>query len=476
MRNLNDDIVNMAARKRRQDFVWLAILSLLVVFLFVLLTPLSWGLGLGLWLAFMGIFWGRYALVSHFAWSAPMRARVEAQIVNFDRLRAVMNALPDPVFLLDQSLLIEMANPAAEKFARAPVENQHLSQFLRAPEIRKAAERSLATGNPQMVEIEISGVPPLIFRAYLTPIGQTPMDASTQAKQSYSDRLILVLADLTQERRVEKMRSDFIANASHELRTPLASMLGFIETLRGHAKDDPEARDKFLSIMQKQAERMQRLVHDLMSLSTIELDENQPPTKSVDLCEVVSDVCDTLRPLFEKNHVQCTVINEQPDQPLNIFGYRDQLFQVIQNLIDNATKYSADAPQLEIYLGRGRPPEWGGAEAYKSGDTSARIAVGAGITLDELVYLRVCDHGPGIKREDLPRLTERFFRAEAEEQAHERGTGLGLAIVKHIINRHRGGFQIASAPQGGAAFTCFFLPFQDLEQGAAISGEGKNPR
>ncbi len=431
-------------------------MSFAIIVFFAVFTTIDFGLISLMWLAFLLALGLRYFLSDRVDWSAPLRDLVGQELRAFERLRAVMNALPEPIFLLNRDLLIEMANPAAETFAGASLQNQHLSQILRAPAIRHAAEKALDKRQTQQVEITLAGTTPRSLRIFLSPLGE--QDSARQKTSAVDDRLILVLMDLTQERRVEKMRSDFIANASHELRTPLASMLGFIETLRGHAKDDPEAREKFLKIMQKQAERMQRLVSDLMSLSAIELNENLPPTDSINLKEVVEDVRDTLKPLIEKRGAEVKLTLKADTKDLFVLGHRDQIIQIVQNLMDNAMKYSLPDPKVEIILGLGRPEKYCGDEAPQSGDTAARIAVAAELTVGDLIYLQVCDNGPGIKREDLPRLTERFYRTDPEQSRQRGGTGLGLAIVKHIMNRHRGGFQISSLPGCGSSFTCLFLP------------------
>ena len=266
---------------------------------------------------------------------------------------------------------------------------------------------------------------------------------------------MLTLRDETELRRSERTRADFLANASHELRTPLASLSGFIETLRGHARDDPDARDRFLGIMQDQAARMARLIEDLMSLSRIELNEHIPPQGRADLRLTVKDVIDALGPIAEDKQVRFDV--RAPDEPATARpADRDQLVQVIQNLVENAVKYAPAGSSVLIEV---------------AGDVSAEAAmaprqIGAAqmslLTPDHAVdqryvCLRIADAGPGIAREHLPRLTERFYRVEGQKGGERSGTGLGLAIVKHIVNRHRGGLTVESAQGEGTAF-CVYLP------------------
>jgi two-component system phosphate regulon sensor histidine kinase PhoR len=238
------------------------------------------------------------------------------------------------------------------------------------------------------------------------------------------------------------------------LRTPLASLSGFIETLRGHARDDAEARDRFLGIMQDQTARMTRLVEDLMSLSRIELNEHIPPHGRVDLRLTVKDVMDALGPLADEKHVRFDA--RLPDGPaLARPADRDQVVQVIQNLTENALKYT---PQGSV-VGLEVTEDVSAAEAMtlrRVGAAHLSLLTPDHAADQRYVVLRVCDGGPGIAREHLPRLTERFYRVEGQKPGDRTGTGLGLAIVKHIMNRHRGGLTVESAEGQGAAFVAYF--------------------
>ncbi|MFA7262841.1 MAG: ATP-binding protein [Caulobacter sp.] len=277
---------------------------------------------------------------------------------------------------------------------------------------------------------------------------------------------LLVLRDQTDLRRAERMRADFLANASHELRTPLASLSGFIETLRGPARDDAEAREKFLGIMQTQAERMARLIDDLMSLSRIELNEHIAPQGRVDLALAVTDVADALTPVLRDRRVRIDW-TPPPAGAATIEGDRDQIIQVVQNLIDNAVKYSPRDGVIHVEV-----------SAPASGDKppprdpeAARLALLAPDHRPGELYalLRVSDSGPGMPRDALPRLTERFYRVEGQKSGDRSGTGLGLAIVKHIVNRHRGGVSVESAEGRGATFSVW-LPLATAHR--AIEPEG----
>jgi len=254
---------------------------------------------------------------------------------------------------------------------------------------------------------------------------------------------VVVLSDRTRERAVERTRADFVANVSHELRTPLASLIGFIDTLRGPAADDPPAQQRFLGIMGEQAARMNRLIDDLLSLSRIELVEHQPPADAVDLRELVSRLVAGFEPrLRERSAVLDVRIAD--DVPA-VLGDADQLTQVLQNLLDNAVKYGREGGTVRLEIAVAHAERW-----------PARPGV----------VLSVADLGAGIPRAHLPRLTERFYRVDAGRSRAAGGTGLGLAIVKHIVNRHRGQLAIESEVGSGTTVSVW-LP-QGAPRGAAV--------
>jgi two-component system phosphate regulon sensor histidine kinase PhoR len=258
----------------------------------------------------------------------------------------------------------------------------------------------------------------------------------------------LSLHDITELKRAEQMRADFIANASHELRTPLATLIGFIETLRGPAREDAEARERFLAIMHGQASRMARLVEDLMSLSRIELNEHMMPGDRVALSPLLRQIAETLE-LRAAERNMCIRLEVPRDLP-DVLGDRDELAQVFQNLIDNAIKYGRGGSEITLRAAAGsRPTRERGSE-------------------NAMVCVAVRDQGEGITREHLPRLTERFYRVDTARSREMGGTGLGLAIVKHILNHHRGFLDIESTPGVGSVFTVFLRPLS-VESSAPCS-------
>ena len=251
------------------------------------------------------------------------------------------------------------------------------------------------------------------------------------------------------------MRADFLANASHELRTPLASLTLLIETIAGPARDNVQDRDRFLGMMQVQADRMRRLIDDLLSLSRIELDEHIPPSDRADLAQVAREVIDAFSGVAKERGVSVKLI--APEGPVRVVGERFQLAQVVQNLVDNAAKYTPAGGQVVVEVGGSGDREEVIAEAGRRWEEAGRVALltPAAAANRSYAFVRVEDAGKGVDRHFLPRLGERFFRVERELGDERGGTGLGLAIVKHIINRHRGGFLVESQPGRGSAFAAY---------------------
>ena len=459
--DLATTIRKTAGRVRARDFMWAVGISTGVGVGMMLSGLAEWRAVLPAWLAFLAALAVRYRFSSGRVWAMPVQRIVEtelnaqeAELANLRMVRDVAEALPEPLFILDADGIVEHANPAAEELVGAKdISGRHFAAVLRAPVVYEAVEISLESQVPERVEFSTKGSVDRWCRAYVTTI-----EAGAERVAGRSQRSLVFIRDLTSEHRLEQMRADFIASASHELRTPLASVLGFIETLRGPAQGDPAAQKKFLSIMQAQVERMQRLVSDLMSLSRIELNEHVPPRDIIDLGETAKDVVESLEPLFAQAGAIVDFILET-EEPVTVRGERDEIFQAIQNLLDNAVKYGGDPAMIKLRVGRGVAPALSvdGEPGGRAGDAPAQVAARLGVEVDDLVYFQVRDFGPGVDRAALPRLTERFYRVNVERSRKSGGTGLGLAIVKHIVNRHKGGFQIDSKLAGGTAFNCYFL-------------------
>ena len=330
-----------------------------------------------------------------------------------------MSGLPDAVIALDRRGIVVASNAAARTLAPTLTRGTPLSFALRIPEIIEAVRRAVESGAVQRVEFFEKVPADRWSEAFIVPI------ALATAVAGRRELVLVTLHDLTPLKRVEEMRADFVANASHELRTPLASLSGFIETLQGPARNDTAARERFLDIMKAQANRMARLIDDLLSLSRIELKAHVQPEHQVDLAPIVRQVADSLQTLARDRGVEVKIA--LPPEALIVRADRDELIRVLENLVENALKYGAAGKRVEIALGR------------EAGDNEATVAVR--------------DYGPGIAPEHLPRLTERFYRVDVTESRAQGGTGLGLALVKHILHRHRGRLTIDSAPGKGATFT-----------------------
>jgi two-component system phosphate regulon sensor histidine kinase PhoR len=355
---------------------------------------------------------GRFtrALRETVAESAEARASAEA----------VLSALPEPLLLIDAERRIVSANPSGLDLLGPRLAGRDLGAALRVPAVLEATDAVLAGGGGRTVEVDLPGLVERHLSAQVGPL-RPPTSAGAAA--------VVTLTDITGMKRSERMRQDFVANASHELRTPLATLLGFIETLRGPARDDNAARERFLSIMAEQASRMARLVDDLLSLSRIELNEHLAPKERVDLRRVLIAVADGLEQRAAKRQMRIDVA--LPDLLPDVVGDPDEIVQVFQNLIDNAIKYGRSGTAVEVTAG-----------------ASPRRLAGA---LAAEVAIR--DHGEGILAEQIPRLTERFYRVDPARSRELGGTGLGLAIVKHIVNHHRGLLEIESELGQGSVFT-----------------------
>ncbi|HEX4740043.1 MAG TPA: ATP-binding protein [Caulobacteraceae bacterium] len=365
---------------------------------------------------------------------------------------AVLEQLPDPLLLIEGGARDEptsrrflFANVAARDLLRIQRPNGLLATAIRAPDVLDAVEEALYERQPGHAVYELRGVQDRVWRARALPLTH----AGTTGRLA-----VLWLRDETEIRRIERTRADFLANASHELRTPLASLSGFIDTLRGHAREDAAARERFLTIMHGQAERMRRLIDDLMSLSRIELGEHIPPAGIVDLGLLAPDVLDALAPLAAERCVTFESDLPAPGVALAVAD-RDQIMQVLQNLAENAAKYTARGATVKVQVIAGlgltaAATPVAGLSAYFSLLTPEH-ALGR-----NYVAVRVRDFGAGIARSHLPRLTERFYRVEGQKARERPGTGLGLAIVKHIVNRHRGGLLVESEPGEGSMFTAYF--------------------
>ncbi|MEY8840099.1 ATP-binding protein [Cribrihabitans sp. XS_ASV171] len=332
-------------------------------------------------------------------------------------------AIPLPAVLVDQSERILAANAEALTLLGHQITGRHFATYLRQPQLIEAIEQSLQSKGP-------------VRTRYLANDGaqDTTFDVSCRYVHGVGavrgGAVLVSFVDVTDMEQAGQMRRDFVANVSHELRTPLTALMGFIETLRGPARQDAGARERFLEIMEAEASRMNRLVGDLLSLNRVESEERVRPRERLDLTALLDSTAASLRPLAEGAGVELTL--DAPDDPVFVTGDADQLRQVFTNLLENALKYGAGGGLVELIVSASeRDPALRGP--------GARV--------------QVRDHGAGIDPVHLPRLTERFYRADSHRSRELGGTGLGLAIVKHIVNRHRGRLRVESELGQGSTFT-----------------------
>lgn len=335
--------------------------------------------------------------------------------------RVLLDQLPSPVMLLDEDEKVLFVNHAMRDVLGPGLDRKRASQVLRNPDVLAAigqAGQGRATDVPFSLPVPIERH----YQAYAARISVSPTVTA------------LLLHDLTVVKRSEQLRADFIANASHELRTPLAAVTGFIETLRGPARDDAAAREQFLDIMATESDRMRRLIDDLLSLSRIEMNEHVKPEGRIDLERVVRQAVAALRPLAAQDRIAVTV--EAESGLPRVTGDQDELVQLFQNLVHNAIKYGREGGQVQVALGRKG---------------------------EDQVFAAVRDDGEGIPSSVIPRLTERFYRVDVKRSRERGGTGLGLAIVKHIVSRHQGRLSIDSRLGEGSTFTVL-LPVARAEK------------
>jgi two-component system phosphate regulon sensor histidine kinase PhoR len=338
---------------------------------------------------------------------------------NEERFRRTISALPEGIVLVDASLQIDWCNPVAE---------QHLG-------IRLAADHGLRLTNlvrdPEFVGYMTSGH----FEAPLTlrPLGSPGLALEIRVVDFEPARSIIISRDITQRERVDAVRRDFIANVSHELRTPLTVVSGFLETLLDAPQVDPATRQRHLELMHEQAQRMSRLVEDLLTLSRLESRENLLHDERIDVALLVREVADEARVLSAGRH---RVDVQAP--PAWVRGSRDELRSAFGNLVSNAIRYTPEGGHIAL--------RW----TVRDGEGRFEVE----------------DTGIGIAPEHLSRLTERFYRVDKSRSRETGGTGLGLAIVKHILLRHQGRLDVASEIGKGSTFAAV-LPAERLVETAA---------
>ncbi|MGC9418435.1 MAG: sensor histidine kinase [Rhodovulum sp.] len=337
-----------------------------------------------------------------------------------DLAASIIAGVPLPALLVDRDERVHAMNaPAAAMFGAAGA-GRHYVTVLRQPALLDCVEEALRLRQARKVRYLTTDLArEATYDVVASPIGSDGAQG-----------VVVVFTDITEREQMGQIRRDFVANVSHELKTPLTALLGFIETLKGPAREDATARARFLEIMEREAERMNRLVSDLLSLSRVEAEERMRPEQRVDLAALLRSSVQALRPLAIDSHVD--LVLEGAEDAVHVLGDADQLTQVFHNLIENGIKYGGTGGVLRVEMTES-PREL----AFR----------GPGVRVD------VIDRGEGFDPVHIPRLTERFYRVDSHRSREMGGTGLGLAIVKHIVNRHRGRFRIDSEPGKGSTFS-----------------------
>lgn len=401
----------------------------------------------------------------------------------WSQLQKAIAYLPQPVIILDQASQIMMVNEpalslASQKISVPDLINHDVARIIRDPKILDTIKKMIdGTQDSADQELTVTGA---TTQTFSLQIRRVPPPTEYAPETSKVPTILIMWQDLSLSRQIEQTRVDFVANVSHELRTPLASLSGFIETLQGPAKGDVDASERFLMIMAEQTARMTRLVSDLLSLSRIELNEATPPTEVISIYNILIKVLNVLRITADKQNVtlnlygpathHVTFTDRQPtalsdllvstdkdsaqitelsnadlsqDLFWKVLGDPDELSQVFQNLIENAIKYGQSGEQVDIFV------DCVSETAFAARNDAPFLAIS------------IRDYGEGIADHHIPRLTERFYRADPARSRALGGTGLGLAIVKHILNRHKAHLSIDSKIGDGSTFAVNLPLYQD---------------
>lgn len=337
--------------------------------------------------------------------------------ITYQVVKGLLNILPSPYILIDRNGRLTFINAEAKSIVPDSQIGSHISNVFRSPVFLSAVENAILKDKEKILSFEIETPQFRQLKAHIFFI------SSSKIPNSFND-IFIQFTDESTHIRSEKIRTDFVANASHELRTPLTSIMGYIETLQGHAKKDVKMQKVFLDLMNKQAGKMERLISDLMSLSRLEIDELKPISSTCSVKEIIEELVNSLKPLSLDNNVSLSF--KIPKNFSSVIGDPSQLRQLFSNLIENAIKYSGKKSKVNIYISKEKNKDMFGVV--------------------------VEDNGHGIAPEHLSRLTERFYRANSSAEIEKEGTGLGLSIVKHILIRHRGKLQIDSKLGKGSKF------------------------
>ena len=355
-----------------------------------------------------------------------------------ENISFILNKLEDAIIVLDSDQKIVFQNSHSIDLFENNYTGQNITNLIRSPIVLETLENVYKNKKTRIIEYNSE------YGQNLSPRSTNFYNVEISYEKNHlqltntKDNYVILMKNITPLKNIEKVRSSFIANVSHELKTPLATIMGFLETIRGPAKDDKKSMSKFLGIMDKETIRMKRLIDDLLVVSKIESDEHIHPTKKVNLIKTLNNVIESLKEYALKKNIQIRT-NYQLSENLSVLGNEDELVQVFTNIIDNSIKYGKINSSIVIKA----------EEVKEQTDQSEDKKLFPQLILK----ISVKDESDGIHAKHLSRLTERFYRVDAARSKEIGGTGLGLTIVKHILNKHRGHLDIKSEINQGSTFT-----------------------
>lgn len=350
--------------------------------------------------------------------STELRENIRELSSSNTNLKAILKSMINGVIALDNNKRVMFINPAAEKMFQIrekDIKGKYLLEVIRNNRLDEDIERLLQSNVEGEIEIEINHPITKTMRVYTNPI-KLAVDPTRKIG------VLIIVQDVTEMRKLERMRKDFVANVSHELKTPLTSIKGFIETLKSGAAEKKELRDKFLNIIDIESSRLNSLIQDLLVLSDIENNRRKINKESINTNKAIFEVLEFLSELAKKKDIE--IINKVNGNLPAIYGNRGWFKQMMINLVDNAIKYTPEGGKVII-------------TAY---------------TVDRNLIIKIKDTGIGIDKEHIDRLFERFYRVDKARSRRVGGTGLGLAIVKHIVIAFRGNIKVKSKLDEGTEF------------------------
>ncbi|MFH2012022.1 MAG: phosphate regulon sensor histidine kinase PhoR [Pseudomonadota bacterium] len=353
--------------------------------------------------------------------SIELQNKIEILTKQISEKQAILSGMVEGVIAIDRNRRVMLFNSAAEEMFDMP-SSKALGKF-HWEVVRQSRLNSLFQ---EVSETRTSKIEEIVLH-YAEEKTLRVQAAAIPNKEGKPWAVVAVFHDITQIRNLENMRKDFVANVSHELRTPLTSIKGFVETLKNGALNDPEKSLRFLEIIEKHTERLNRLITDLLDLSQIEIGKTEPNLRPVNLVDLMSRVTSNFEEIAKKKG-QKIKVNIPPDLP-QVLADEERIETVMENLLDNAVRYTPDNGDIEV----------------------------SALDKDNSVQIEVTDNGIGIPPRDIPRIFERFYRVDKTRSRESGGTGLGLSIVKHIIEAHGSNLRVESEIEKGSRFI-FNLP------------------